>query len=101
MGEVEAVFGFWAMVLVLFTMLAAGKHAAIAYVDGRNFAEPLFVLAIMVVAGSRPILQLSTLLVEALARLLPMRRSLATYFLALSVIRSSPCWARSSRSPVQ
>ena len=86
LGEVEVVFGFWAMVLVLFTMLAAGKDAAIAYVDGRNFTEPLFVFAIMVVAGSRPILQLSTLLVKALARLLPMRRSLAIYFLALSVI---------------
>jgi len=86
LGEVEVVFGFWAMVLVLFTMLADGKDAAIAYVDGRNFTEPLFVFAIMVVAGSRPILQLSTLLVKALARLLPMRRSLAIYFLALSVI---------------
>ncbi len=86
LGEVEVVFGFWALVLVLFTLVVAGKDQAIAYVDSRNFTEPLFVFAIMVVAGSRPILQLSTLIVKALARLLPMRRALAIYFLALSVI---------------
>lgn len=86
LGEVEVVFGFWAMVLVLFTFAVSGKDQAIAYVDSRNFTEPLFVFAIMVVAGSRPILHLSTLLVNALARLLPMSRPLAIYFLALSVI---------------
>lgn len=86
LGEVEVVFGFWAMVLVLFTFLVSGKDEAIRYVDSRNFSEPLFVFAIMVVAGSRPILQMSTLLVKALARLLPIARPLAIYFLALSVI---------------
>jgi hypothetical protein len=86
LGEVEVVFGFWAMVLVLFMLLASGKAEALAYVDSRNFTEPLFVFAIMVVAGSRPILRLCGLLVSGLARLLPMNRSLAIYFLALSLI---------------
>jgi hypothetical protein len=56
LGEVEVVFGFWAMVLVAVILVSSGRSAAIAYVDGRNFTEPLFVFAIMVVAGSRPIL---------------------------------------------
>ncbi len=86
LGEVEVVFGFWAMVLVAVILVSTGRSAAIAYVDGRNFTEPLFVFAIMVVAGSRPILQLSALVVNALCRLLPMRHALATYFLALAFI---------------
>ena len=86
LGEVEVVFGFWAMVLVLFTFAVAGRDEAVRYVDSRNFTEPLFVFAIMVVAGSRPILRMSTLLVKALATLLPIGRPLAIYFLALSAI---------------
>ncbi|HEY4065605.1 MAG TPA: putative Na+/H+ antiporter [Burkholderiaceae bacterium] len=86
LGEVEVVFGFWAMVLVAVILIGSGREAAIAYVDSRNFTEPLFVFAIMVVAGSRPILQLSALIVNALCRVLPMRHALASYFLALAVI---------------
>src|SRR5688500_7246491 len=71
LGEVEVVFGFWALVLVLFIFLVAGKKDATDYIDSRNFTEPLFVFAIMVVAGSRPILRLSTLLVHVLAKALP------------------------------
>jgi hypothetical protein len=63
LGEVEVVFGFWALVLVLMIFLLAGKNGATDYVDSRNFTEPMFVFAIMVVAGSRPILRLSTHLV--------------------------------------
>ena len=86
LGEVEVVFGFWAMVLVVVTMLLVGRSEAIAYVDERDFTEPLFVFAIMVVAGSRPILHLSTRMVDMLCRALPMRHALATYLLALSVM---------------
>ena len=86
LGEVEVVFGFWALMLVLFMALVAGRQAATDYVDSRNFTEPLFVFAIMVVAGSRPILQLSTLAVKHLARLLPVPGQLATFFLALSIV---------------
>ena len=52
LGEVEVVFGFWAMVLMLFMFAINGKQDATAYLDSRNFTEPLFVFAIMVVAGS-------------------------------------------------
>lgn len=86
LGEVEVVFGFWALVLVLFMFATQGKAFATEYVDSRNFTEPLFVFAIMVVAGSRPILQLSMAGVRGLARLLPLPRRLAIYFLALSVL---------------
>jgi hypothetical protein len=86
LGEVEVVFGFWALVLVLMMFSLEGKQSATTYLESRNFTEPLFVFAIMVIAGSKPILQLSTLMVKGLARMLPLPRDLAVYFLALSFI---------------
>jgi hypothetical protein len=86
LGEVEVVFGFWALVLALVMFALQGKPAATGYLESRNFTEPLFVFAIMVIAGSKPILQLSTWLVKILARLLPLSSELAIFFLALSFI---------------
>ena len=86
LGEVEVVFGFWAMVLVVAMFALSGKTEAVAYVDSRNFTEPMFVFAIMIVAGSRPILELATALVRGFARLLPLPPSLAMYFTILSLV---------------
>src|SRR5690606_39046954 len=63
LGEVEVVFGFWALVLVLAIALVDGVGDATAYVDSRNYTEPMFVFAIMVIAGTRPILWAATRLV--------------------------------------
>jgi len=73
-------------VLVVLLFGLEGKEQAISYVDSRNFTEPLFVFAIMIVAGSRPILELATLLVKGFARILPLPRSVATYFTILSLV---------------
>jgi len=86
LGEVEVVFGFWALLLVLLFFVVEGSKPATAYLDSRNFTEPLFVFAIMVIAGSRPILNLVVMVVTTLARLLPMPSSLAFYFLALALV---------------
>ncbi len=83
LAEVEVVFGFWALVLVVFMLATSGKEEAAAYLDSRNFTEPLFVFAIMVVAGSRPILELVKLIVNGLSRLLPLHRSVSLYFTIL------------------
>lgn len=86
LGEVEVVFGFWAMVLVVFMMVLNGKHAATEYLDSRNFTEPMFVFAIMVIAGSKPILQFALLCVRAIARFIPLPRGMAFYFVALAFV---------------
>lgn len=86
LAEVEAVFGVWACVLLAFMALTAGVGTMVEYVDTRNFTEPAFVFAIMVVAASRPILELVNNTVKTLAGLMPMRRELATYFLTLSLV---------------
>lgn len=86
LGEVEVVFGFWAMVLMLWMFALLGRTEAVAYLDSRNFTEPLFVFAIMVVAGTRPILQLAAALVQQLARLLPLPTGMALYVLLLAFV---------------
>lgn len=86
LGEVEVVFGFWAMVLVVLLFVLEDRQSALAYVDSRNFTEPMFVFAIMVVAGSRPVLGLASLLVRGCARLLPLPQSAAAYFTTLALV---------------
>ncbi|TBO31125.1 hypothetical protein EYS42_07690 [Aquabacterium lacunae] len=86
LGEVEVVFGFWALVLMLFMFGIEGKQQATAYLDSRNFTEPLFVFAIMVIAATRPILQLAGALVRFTARYVPMPQGMALYFLVLSLV---------------
>src|SRR5687768_18622606 len=61
LGEVEVVFGFWAMILVVMMLVTEGKQPAIAYLDQQSFIEPMFVFAVMVISGSRPILQFAML----------------------------------------
>jgi hypothetical protein len=86
LGEVEVVFGLWAMLLVLAIMIVSGYETATTYLDTRDFTEPMFVFAVMVVAGSRPILRLASALVQGVASLVPFREALTTYFLALALV---------------
>lgn len=86
LGEVEVVFGFWAMVLVLGMFAVEGKTAAVRYLDTRNFTEPLFVFAIMVAAASKPILQLAAQVVRLLVRALPLPPGIAFMLVVLSVV---------------
>lgn len=86
LGEVEVVFGFWAMILVIMMMITEGKQPAIAYLDRQSFIEPMFVFAIMVISGSRPILQFAMLSVKKLARLIPWPEGKAFYFITLSFV---------------
>lgn len=86
LGEVEVVFGLWAMVLAIALFALAGKAPTLEYLESRNFTEPLFVFAIMVVAGTRSILQVCGLLVQQIARLTPWPKAMVNYFLLLSVV---------------
>lgn len=86
LGEVEVVFGFWAMILIVMMLIINGKQAATAYLDQQSFTEPMFVFAIMVVSGSRPILQFAMLCVKKLARLIPWPDGKAFYFVILSFV---------------
>ncbi len=86
LGEVEVVFGFWAMVLMLFMFAISGKPEATRYLDSRNFTEPMFVFAIMVIAGTRAILQFAGTAVRFVANFIPLPRGMALYFLVLAFV---------------
>jgi len=86
LGEVEAVFGFWAIVLIVFIGVSAGKDSAVEYLDSRNYTEPMFVFAIMVVAASKPVMQFASTLVRMIARFVPLPESVAVYFTIVAVV---------------
>ena len=86
LGEVEVVFGFWAMVLMIALFAIEGSTPAIEYIESRNFTEPMFVFAIMVIAGTRPILNSASQVVALVARALPLGGSAGTYLTVLTLV---------------
>lgn len=86
LGEVEVVFGFWAMVLMFAMLALVGTKEASQYLDSRNFTEPLFVFAIVVIAGSRAVLHMAKKGVSAVASIVPLKGGMAFYFVALSFV---------------
>src|SRR5690606_31099216 len=86
LSEVEAVFGVWACLLLVFMALVSCVGDTVNYIDTRNFTEPAFVFVIMVVAASRPILELVNAIVRMLARALPIRNELAMFFVTMAFV---------------
>lgn len=70
LGEVEAIFGFW--VVVLFGAIAwfKGLDTSVHYVSETvNYTEALFVVIIMTLASTRPVLRLAEQCMRSVARL--------------------------------
>jgi hypothetical protein len=59
-GEVEVVFGLWAVVLAAVMAASVGWETTKHYLnDTVNYTEPLFVVVIMALASTRPIINLA------------------------------------------
>jgi hypothetical protein len=86
LGEVEVVFGFWAIILVFGMAALSGGPQALGYIENRNYTEPLFVFVVMVIAASRPVLQTVRRVLEGVARWLPVPGALATTWLGLAAV---------------
>ncbi|HWI83729.1 putative Na+/H+ antiporter [Ramlibacter sp.] len=86
LGEVEVVFGFWSMLLVIAMAVLGGGAQALAYAESRQYTEPLFVFVVMVIAASRPVVHTVFRATQALARRLPLPAPLALAWLGLAVI---------------
>ncbi len=86
LGEVEIVFGFWAVVLIVCMAFLSGGEEAIKYAETRQYTEPLFVFVVMVVAASRPVLEAVRRVVEGLARIVPMPTRLVQTWLGLAFV---------------
>lgn len=83
LGEVEVVFGFWAMVLLVFMAAWTTPHAALVYLESRAFTEPAFIFVIMVMAASRPVLDVAGALLLWIGCKLPLPHSAAYYLTVL------------------
>lgn len=70
LGEVEAVFGTWALVLFGVVIWREGLETAIFYFNDKvNFTEPMFVVIIMALASTRPVLKLAEACLRVVARI--------------------------------
>lgn len=86
LGEVEIVFGFWAIVLVCAMAVWQGSAQALNYAESRQYTEPMFVFVVMIVAASKPLMNLVSQAIHAAAKLLPIGPSVARVWLGLVAV---------------
>jgi hypothetical protein len=86
LGEIEAVFGIWLVPLVIAIVIFHGWSAMISYVGHANMAEAVFVVVIMAMASSLPILRLAE---NAIARIAALGRGTPTIWW-LSILTIGP-----------
>ncbi|MEX2044149.1 MAG: putative Na+/H+ antiporter, partial [Opitutus sp.] len=84
-GEVEAVFGIWVLVLAAAITYFFGWDTVLGYIGGRvNFTEPMFVVVIMAIAGTRPVLRCAQAFMRVGARL--GKESPAAWWLSILIV---------------
>ena len=60
LGEVEAVFGIWVIPLAILMTLKLGQATTVNYLNRHvNYGEAIFVVVIMAIASTRPVLRLA------------------------------------------
>lgn len=70
LGEVEAIFGIWCVPLVLTMLYFYDWGSVTRYIDTEvNYTEPMFVVVIMAMAATRPVLKFSEHVLGTLAGL--------------------------------
>ncbi|MSO61039.1 MAG: hypothetical protein EXQ50_02935 [Acidobacteria bacterium] len=69
-GEIEVVFGLWGLPLMVAIIWSRGWETAKHYVnDTVNYTEPLFVVVIMALASTRPVVALAESVLRRVAQL--------------------------------
>jgi hypothetical protein len=69
-GEVEVIFGLWVVPLLISLTLGKGWTATTHYLnDTVNYTEPIFVVVIMVLASTRPVVLLAETSLRRIAQL--------------------------------
>ena len=87
LAETEVVFGLWATALFIGIAAIHGSiHDAVEYIESLkvNYTEPKFVFVVMVVAATRPVVNLAEAVILWIARLLPFKESASFFLAALS-----------------
>ena len=84
-GEVEVVFGLWVIALTWAIVFFYDRATWVNYISHDvNFTEPLFVVTVMILAASRPILKLTESIMRRIAGM--MGGSLAAWWLTILTI---------------
>ncbi len=84
LGEVEVVFGLWVVALTAGIVLFYDWHTFVSYICGVNYTEPMFVVVIMTLASSRPILNLSEKIMSRVAAIF--KGTLAAWWLTIMTL---------------
>jgi hypothetical protein len=69
MGEIEAVFGIWVVPLGITLAFFKGWGVMVHYFANASYAEPVFVVVVMAIAASRPVLCLAEVCLARIAGL--------------------------------
>ena len=86
LGEVEAVFGIWALILIFIMAGMYGEAEVKNYLTNQiNFTEPALVFVIMTIAATLPVIYFANRCITAISKLLPMPTQLSFYFSALII----------------
>jgi hypothetical protein len=86
LGEVEAIFGIWLIPLLISLVLIEPEGLSVAsfYIDTRNYTEAVFVVIIMAIASSRPVIQIAETCLRSVAKL--GKQSPAAWWLSILMI---------------
>ncbi len=85
LGEVEAVFGIWVLVLIGAITYYYDWQTVLNYIGhGVTFTEPMFVVVIMAIAGTRPVLRFAESCLRSVAAL--GRGTVGAWWLAILIV---------------
>lgn len=85
LGEVEAVFGIWVLVLIGAISYYYDWHTVLDYIGHEvKFTEPMFVVVIMAMAGTRPVLRSAEACLRTVAAL--GHGSVGAWWLAILIV---------------
>lgn len=70
LGEVEVVFGIWGIILAFAISFYFDWHVFVTYTNSLHYTEPLFIIVIMSIASSRPVLKFFETVLWRISRLL-------------------------------
>src|ERR1700733_4939853 len=68
LGEVEVVFGLWVIPLFFSLIYVYGWKTAVHYMDGLHEVEPVFVVVIMALASTAPIIKFAEYVMQLVAK---------------------------------
>ncbi|GAB6109721.1 putative Na+/H+ antiporter [Fusibacter bizertensis] len=84
LGEVEVVFGLWAVVLGIACASYYDWPTFVNYINTLSYREPIFIIVIMVIASSRPILKLFELILWRIVKIF--KGSIEAWWLAILIL---------------